>query len=144
MTGPDRVTSVLKAYTESSRVSYNARGTAGPIEDTVQISSEGLQKSKEYWSTMEDTTSSKKDASSSQQTNDSLEIFNLSSSASMDQIHRAYISAIKQYHPDNFNGYSPEFKKWPRKRANKSFSAYKKLTKLPINPPEPNQRATFP
>ncbi|MGC9194124.1 MAG: hypothetical protein ACP5IL_01560 [Syntrophobacteraceae bacterium] len=50
MTGPDRITSVLQAYSLGSRTSYVAQSSVGPAGDSVQISSEGLQKSEEFWS----------------------------------------------------------------------------------------------
>lgn len=129
MTGPDRISSILRAYTEVSRIGYKSSGTTGQIIDTVQISSEGLQKSEEFLSELKDGTYPQKDASSSQQASDHLEILNLSSTAGMDRIHRAYLSAIKQYHPDNFNDFSPEFKKLAEEKSKQIILAYEKLTK---------------
>ncbi|MDR3570348.1 MAG: DnaJ domain-containing protein [Syntrophobacteraceae bacterium] len=137
MTGPDRLTSIVNAYVQSSRIVYKSRGAAGPSDDRVQISSEGLQKSKEFLAQVNDqiyskeyVSTSQEDVSTSRPAGDNLEILNLSSSASLDQIHRAYVSAIKQYHPDNFNRYSPEFKKLAEEKSKQIIRAYENLTKF--------------
>ena len=153
MTGPDRLTSVVNAYVQSSRTDYQVRATSGPISERVRISSEGLQKSREFLAQLasqssseqtpssptpssqissQDDTSSKSDRQSggSQQSGDNLEILSLSSSASFDRIHKAYVSAIKQYHPDNFSGFSPEFKQLAEEKSKQIISAYERLTKL--------------
>jgi DnaJ-domain-containing protein 1 len=142
MTGPDRITSILKAYTEYSRTDYKSRGSVGPIEDRVQISSEGLQKSKEFFSKLQQETSPEQSDSSPQQSTPppdtgssgqagyNLEILSLSSSAGMDQIHKAYLAAMKQYHPDKFSSFSPEFKKLAEEKSKQIILAYEKLTKF--------------
>lgn len=136
MTGLDRLTSVLKAYTEGSGVGYKARPTSVQVQDTVQISSEGLQKSKAFLAGLNSETSPEEVASSEEvpssppQASVNLEILNLSSNASMDQIHKAYLSAIKQYHPDKFNAYGPEFTKLAEEKSKQINLAYKKLTKF--------------
>ena len=135
MTGPDRITNVLKAYTLGARSEYKPRGSVGQTgRDVVLISSEGLQKSKELLSGLESGASSKSDVASqsvesSRQTDYNLEILNLSSGASTDQIHNAYLSAIKQYHPDKFGGFSPEFRKLSEEKSKQIILANKKLTK---------------
>jgi DnaJ-domain-containing protein 1 len=137
MTGPDRLSSVVNAYVQSSRIAYRSRATTGQIDDRVQISSEGLQKSKEYFAELNSNKQSysKEDVSprrvaSRRASGDNLEILNLSSGASLDQIHKAYVSAIKQYHPDNFSGFSPEFKKLAEEKSKQIIQAYEKLTKF--------------
>ena len=135
MTGPDRLTSILNAYVETSRIDYKSRATARQLQDTVDISSEGLQKSKEFFAGLNTETSSQEDnssraGSSNQQADDQLEILSLSSNASTDQIHRAFISAIKQYHPDKFNASGPEFKKLAEEKSRQIIQAYEKLTKF--------------
>ncbi|MGC9194123.1 MAG: J domain-containing protein [Syntrophobacteraceae bacterium] len=64
------------------------------------------------------------------QSGDNLQIFNLSSNAGFDQIHSAYLAAIKQYHPDNFSSYSPEFQKLAEEKSKQIILAYEKLTKM--------------
>lgn len=128
MTGPLRITSVLKAYTESSRISRKSRNGTGQIEDRVQISQEGLQKSKEFLSGLNNGIYSKKDTPATVAA-DHLEILNLSASAGMDQIHSAYLSAMKQYHPDKFNDLGPEFQKLAEEKSKQIILAYEKLTK---------------
>ncbi len=135
MTGPVRITSVLKAYTEVSRIDYKSRGPVLQIQDRVRISGEGVQKSKEFLSGLKNQTYSKEDAASknavsSRQADDNLEILNLSSNAGMDQIHRAYLSAIKKYHPDKFGSLDPEFRKLAEEKSKQIILAYEKLTKF--------------
>ncbi len=128
MTGPVRITSVLKAYTESPRISRKSRNGTGRIEDRVQISKEGLQKSKEFLAGLNGGTCSKKETSATVGA-DNLEILNLSAGAGMDQIHSAYLSAIKQYHPDKFSDLGPEFQKLAEEKSKQIILAYEKLTK---------------
>ncbi|MGC8494100.1 MAG: J domain-containing protein [Syntrophobacteraceae bacterium] len=127
MTGPLRITSVLKAYTESSRISRKSRSGPGQIEDRVQISKEGRQKSKEFLAGLNGGTCSTKETPATVGA-DNLEILNLSAGAGMDQIHNAYLSAIKQYHPDKFNDLGPEFQKLAEEKSKQIILAYEKLT----------------
>ncbi len=145
MTGLDRITSVLQAYSLRSRASYTAQSSVGQTGDSVQISSEGLQKSQEFWSQLRREASPPQDSGSAESNSqiatsqngasqlppgDNLQIFNLPSDAGLDQIHSAYLAAIKQYHPDNFTGYSPEFQKLAEEKSKQIILAYEKLTKM--------------
>jgi DnaJ-domain-containing protein 1 len=139
MTGPDRITSVLQAYSLGARTGFIAQRAVGQAGDSVQISSEGRQKSEEFRSQLRkeasppqesDSQSSASQNSVSQlRSGDNLQIFNLPSNAGFDQIHSAYLAAIKQYHPDNFSGYSPEFQKLAEEKSKQIISTYQKLMK---------------
>ena len=76
---------------------------------------------------MEDEPSSNQPSPKLQTGNDP-EILSLPPNATRDQIRKAYIGAIKQYHPDNFAGLSPEFARLAEEKSKQINLAYKKLT----------------
>ncbi len=99
------------------------------VTDTVQISKEAYEKSREYMVQL------KKGPSSDQyspklQTGNDLEILSLSPDATRDQIRKAYLGAIKMYHPDNFAGLCMEFRKLAEEKSKLINLAYKKLTSI--------------
>ena len=69
-------------------------------------------------------------SSSKLQTGNDPEILSLPPDATKDQIRKAYIGAIKLYHPDNFAGLSPEFAKLAEEKSKQINLAYKKLTSV--------------
>jgi len=77
----------------------------------------------------------KDDASSDQsvpqpQTGNDLEILSLPPDATKDQIRRAYLGAIKQYHPDKFAGLCSEFRTLAEEKSKQINLAYQKLIRI--------------
>ena len=66
-------------------------------------------------------------ASSSNQPQSTADIFDLPANATKEQIRKAYITAVKKYHPDNFAGFCPEFQKLAEERSKQINLAYRKL-----------------
>jgi DnaJ like chaperone protein len=95
--------------------------------DTVQISEEAYEKSREYMTRLREESSSEQ-SSTELQTGNGLDILSLPSDATRDQIRKAYLGAMKQYHPDNFAGLSPEFQKLAEEKSKQINLAYQKLT----------------
>jgi len=128
MSEPVRIARITEAYSTNTNVSYRPRRLPDcPFRDTVQISEEAQEKSKEFWLNIKEQSSSEKPSPQTEAGN-GIEVLNLSANATMDQIRRAYLAAIKQYHPDNFAGFSPEFLKLAEEKSKQINLAYKKLT----------------
>lgn len=128
MSEPVRFFRIADAYLSSSNVYFRSRKVTGnPLEDTVQISSEAQEKSREFLSKVRDESSSKQ-SSSKPHAEKNLDILHLPPEATREQIRKAYLAAIKQYHPDNFAGFSPEFLKLAEEKSKQINLAYKKLT----------------
>ena len=72
--------------------------------------------------------SSSDQSSARSQTGNNPDILNLSANATRDQIRRAYMGAIKQYHPDNFASFCSEFQKLAEEKCKEINLAYQKLT----------------
>jgi len=99
------------------------------FEDTLQISREAYEKSREYMMRLKNDASS--DQSSSQpQVGNSLEILSLPPDATKDQIRRAYLGAIKLYHPDKFAGLCSEFRSLAEEKSKQINMAYENLIKV--------------
>ncbi len=117
-------------YSTGTDPSGLARSMPGDrFGDTVQISREAYEKSREYMMQLKDDASS--DQSSSQpQTGNDLEILSLPPDATKDQIRKAYLGAIKLYHPDKFAGLSSEFRTLAEEKSKQINLAYQKLTRI--------------
>jgi len=128
MPEPVQFARIAQAYSSSANICFRARSASdNPFRDTVQISSEAQEKSKEFWLNIKEQSSSEKPSPNSQAENN-IEVLNLSADATMEQIRKAYLAAIKQYHPDNFAGFSPEFRQLAEEKSKQINLAYKKLT----------------
>src|SRR5208283_5329323 len=112
MPEPVRFARVAEAYSSTSASAYFRQRSASdcPSRDTVQISEEAQQKSKEFMMKLKAQSSSDQSCVRNQ-TRNNPEILQLSANATRDQIRSAYLGAVKQYHPDNFASLSPEFRK---------------------------------
>ena len=129
MPEPVKFARIAAAYTTSANVYFRPRSAPdNPLRDTVQISSEAQEKSKEYLSKLNEKSSSEKLSSKPQ--GKSLDILHLSGDATKDQIRKAYLDAIKQYHPDNFAGFGPEFRELAEEKSKQINLAYQKLTDM--------------
>lgn len=129
MSEPVRFGRISKAYTTSANINFRPRSVPdGFGRDTVQISREALEKSKEFLLKLKEGSSPEENSTAKRQAENNLEILNLSTNATRDQIHKAYRSAMKQYHPDNFAGFCPEFRKLAEEKSKQINLAYKKLT----------------
>jgi DnaJ like chaperone protein len=128
MSEPVRFTRITEAYLNTADAyTRQRRSTTFPVDDTVDISAEAQQKSKEYQSNAGEESSSE-NSSAESQANTGIDILNLSRTATKEQIRNAYRSAIKQYHPDNFAGLSPEFRELAEEKSKQINLAYKRLT----------------
>jgi len=97
--------------------------------DTVQISREAYEKSREYMMRLKDDASSDQSVPQPQTGND-LEILSLPPDATKDQIRRAYLGAIKQYHPNKFAGLCSEFRTLAEEKSKQINLAYQKLIRI--------------
>jgi curved DNA-binding protein CbpA len=128
MPEPVRFARIAEAYTNNTNVYYRPRSQPGcPSGDTVQISTEAQAKSREFLLKLKDESSSDRPSAKSQ-TGNGPDILRLPPNATMDQIRRAYLGAIKQYHPDNFANLPPEFLKLAEEKCKEINLAYQKLT----------------
>ena len=128
MSEPIRFARIAEAYSTNARVYSRPRSPSDSrLGDTVQISDEAQEKSKAFMMRMKEVTSSDQ-SSALNQTGNNLDILNLPSSATRDQIRRAYKGAIKQYHPDNFANFCSEFQKLAEEKCKEINLAYQKLT----------------
>jgi DnaJ domain len=127
MPEPVRLDIIIEAYSTSANVYSRPRSLPdSPPRDRVQISREAREKSREFLLKLKEESSSEKPSSERQAEND-LEILRLSANATRDQIHKAYLAAIKQYHPDNFGSFCQEFQKLAEEKSKQINLAYKKL-----------------
>ncbi len=128
MPGLVRFARITEAYSTSANSRLRLQSLpSSQLSDTVQISKEAQEKSRELWLKIKEQSSSEK-PSPKTQVKDGIEFLQLSPNATMDQIRKAYLAAIKQYHPDNFAGFSPEFRKLAEEKSKQINLAYKKLT----------------
>ncbi|MGD0400077.1 MAG: J domain-containing protein [Syntrophobacteraceae bacterium] len=125
---PVRFARITVAYSTSANVCFRPQSSPGnKLSDTVQISTEAQEKSRELSAKMKEQSSSGNPSPKTQAEN-GIEVLQMSSNASMDQIRKAYLTAIKQYHPDNFADSPPEFRKLAEEKSKQINLAYKKLT----------------
>ncbi len=128
MPEPVQFARIAQAYSTSANTCFRPQSLPNnPFSDTVQISTEAQEKSREFLSKTQQDPSSEKPSPQTQAEN-GIEVLNLSTNATMDQIRKSYLSAIKQYHPDNFAGFCPEFQKLAEEKSKQINLAYKKLT----------------
>jgi DnaJ-domain-containing protein 1 len=116
-------------YEDYHEVARNRGRTAYNVRDRVQFSPEALEKLKtvrveeskisQHTNSIEDT-----------ELQESLNILKLQSGqsgATPDQIRKAYLEAIKRYHPDNYSTLPPEFQKLAEEKTKEINSAYYRL-----------------
>jgi DnaJ like chaperone protein len=128
MPEPVQFARIAQAYSTSANVRLGPQSLPNdPFRDTAQISVEAREKSREFWLKIKEQSSSEKPSPKTQAEN-GIEVLQLSPNATMDQIRKAYLAAIKQYHPDNFAGFSPEFRQLAEEKSKQINLAYKKLT----------------
>ena len=129
-----RVARVAELYSKNSdyfRVaSAKSRST---IQDVVEFSSEALDKLKE----MPSSPNAGQDAEEPVKRVDtvleeSLNILNLNKTATRDEIRKAYIYAIKQYHPDKYSGLPPEFVKLAEEKSKQIGESYRNLMSIVV------------
>lgn len=130
MSEPVRFARIAQAYSANTVVYYRQRSLAdSPPRDTVHISREAEEKSREYMMKLKEESSSEQ-SSPKLQDGDDPDILYLPTNATRDQIRRAYLGAIKQYHPDKFAGLCPEFRKLAEEKCKEIILAYQKLTSM--------------
>jgi DnaJ like chaperone protein len=130
MSEPVRFARIAEAYSASTNVYCRPRSLTGnPLRDTVQISREAQEKSKEFMMKLKEESSSDQ-PSPKRQPGDDPDILYLPTNATRDQIRRAYLGAIKQYHPDKFASLCPEFRKLAEEKCKEIILAYQKLTSM--------------
>jgi DnaJ like chaperone protein len=127
MPEPVRFARIAEAYSNSANVYIRPRSLPNnPCGDTVEISTEAQEKSREFLSKVKEESSSE-NSPSKRQPEDVISILNISTSASKDQIRKAYLAAIKRYHPDKFAGLCPEFRELAEEKSKQINLAYRKL-----------------
>jgi DnaJ-domain-containing protein 1 len=128
MPGLVRFARISEAYSTSANTRFRPQSLpSSQLSDTVQISTEAQEKSRELWLKIKEQYSSEKPSQKTQAEN-GIEVLQMSPNATMDEIRKAYLTAIKQYHPDNFAGFSPEFRQLAEEKSKQINLAYKKLT----------------
>ena len=128
MPEPVRFARIAEAYSNDAYVYFRQQSLPNnSVRDRVEISSEAQEKYKEFLSTVKKESQSQNPAPRGQPEG-GIAILNLSSTATRDQIRKAYRAAIKQYHPDNFAGLSPEFRELAEEKSKQINLAYRKLT----------------
>jgi DnaJ-domain-containing protein 1 len=129
MWGIFRITRIGESYPTDTQTSGRSRGAPGnQSEDTVQISKEAYEKSKEYMKQFKNDASL--DQSSQPQTESDIEILSMSPDATKEQIRKAYLGAMKQYHPDRFASLSSEFRTLAEEKSKQIISAYQRLIRV--------------
>lgn len=130
MSEPVRFTRIAQAYSTGAGIYFRPPSVPdNPLKDTVQISSEAQERSKEFLSKLKRQSSSEEPASKPLAENN-LDILHLSAGATREQIRQAYLAAIKQYHPDNFADFCPEFQELAEEKSKQIILAYQKLTDI--------------
>ncbi len=130
MPEPVRIARIAEAYSTSAKIYSEPRSLPdNPFSDTVQISSEAQEKSRQFLLKLK-VESSSEEPSPKPQAENNPNILHLSANATRDQIRKAYLAAIKQYHPDNFAGLSPEFRELAEEKSKQINLAYQKLTAI--------------
>jgi len=130
MSGPVRFARIAEAYSANTNVYCRPRSlTDNPLRDTVQISWEAQEKSREFMMKLKGESSSDQ-PSPKRQAGDDPDILYLPTNATRDQIRRAYLGAIKQYHPDKFASLCPKFRKLAEEKCKEIILAYQKLTSM--------------
>jgi DnaJ-domain-containing protein 1 len=128
MSEPIRFARIAQAYSTNTGVYSRPRSASiSQSGDTVQISEEAQERSKAFTMKIKGDLSSDQPSAQSQ-TGNTLDILNLPSNATKDQIRRAYKGAIKQYHPDNFANFCSEFQKLAEEKCKQINLAYQKLS----------------
>lgn len=128
MSEPVRFPRIAEAYSTSANIYCRPRSVAdNPLRDTVQISSEAQEKSREFLLKLKEESSSETPPPKPYAENN-LDILNLSTGATREQIRKAYLAAMKQYHPDNFAGLCSEFRQLAEEKSKQIILAYQKLT----------------
>ena len=128
MTDPIRFATITVVYPANAGNYCPPRNPSySPARDTVQISSEAQEKSREFLFKLRHESYEENSASSSNQPQSGADIFDLPENATKDQIRKAYITAIKKYHPDNFACFCPEFQKLAEEKSKQINLAYRKL-----------------
>jgi DnaJ-domain-containing protein 1 len=134
MAGSIRVAKIAEVYSRNSYYnSSNSYKSNASIQDMVEISNEALEKSREFSSRQKG-----EQATSNEQNNvdstlqESLNILNLGKSATKEEIRKAYLYAIKKYHPDKYSGFPPEFVKLAEEKTKEISQSYKNLMSIVV------------
>lgn len=127
-----RIAKVAEFYIKSGEhyrtASAKSRSTT---RDVLEISSEALDKLRGMFSN-QDTAQPAEESANKADTvlEESLNILNLSRTATRDEIRKAYIYAIKQYHPDKYSGLPPEFVKLAEEKSKQIGESYRNLMSI--------------
>jgi DnaJ like chaperone protein len=128
MPEPVRFARVAEAYLSSANISSKPRSAPdSQFSDKVEFSLEAQEKSREFLLKVKKESPSEVPPPKHQVEND-IDILGLSANATRDQVRKAYLAAIKQYHPDNFAGFCSEFRKLAEEKSKQINLAYQKLT----------------
>ncbi len=128
MPEPVRFTRIAEAYSNGANAYFTQRNWPNnPVKDTVEISNEAKKRFEEFLSSVNKQSYSENPASRGQP-EEGIAILKLPATATKDQIRKAYRTAMKQYHPDNFAGLSPEFRELAEEKSKQINRAYQKLT----------------
>ena len=131
MPNPIRFAATVVAVYPTNAGNYSRQRNPSytPVEDRVQISNEAKQKSREFFFKRQQESSVATTGSPGNQPQSGIDIFDLPANATKDQIRKAYITAIKKYHPDKFADFCPEFQKLAEEKSKKINLAYRKLNR---------------
>jgi DnaJ-domain-containing protein 1 len=124
-----RIASIISAYDTTYRYSYaNPNTRSSPTKDKVEFSQEALDKVKNLRLEQQRAEEQEKaPAFTDNELKESLDTLKVGKNASSDEIRKAYLYAIRNYHPDKFEGLPPEFRKLAEEKTKEITTAYNRL-----------------
>lgn len=127
-----RAAQSVEAYSRVGSYSFKPSSKPGTaIRDVVEFSTEAIEKLNELSSQQKaDQLSENQKSKPDPILEESLNILNLGRSASKDEIRKAYLYAIKQYHPDKYSTFPPEFVKLAEEKTKEISQSYKNLMSI--------------
>lgn len=122
----------VEAYSRVGSYSFQPSSKSGTaIKDVVEFSTEAIEKLNELASQQKTRDSSKVQPKKADSVlEESLSILNLGKPASKNEIRRAYLYAIRQYHPDKYTCFPPEFVKLAEEKTKQINQSYKNLMSI--------------
>ena len=131
MPDPIRFTATITVVCPTNAGNYSRQRNPSytPVEDRVKISNEAKQKSREFFLKRQQESSVATTGLPGNQPQSGVDIFDLPANATKDQIHKAYITAIKKYHPDKFADFCSEFQKLAEEKSKQINLVYRNLNR---------------
>ncbi len=133
MPEPVRIRIAEIIYRDDWNIRKNAGKSAPRIVDSVKISKEALEKLRmaknEDNQLLNQEDEREQEEYSDPELKENLGVLDLDPGASPQEIRKAYLQAIKKYHPDNYRNLPPEFQQVAEERTKQINTAYSILKK---------------